>query len=146
MMSGSQMTIAGLPAVTGANVVYIGSGIVTRNTSGLKHKVDVHLLCDAGPFAGGSILDIEPIRYRERYPVERHAEGDPKWLKEPRWWVGWAAEDFIAAGWEEMVSRDEETGEPENLHYDRVLAALSLELRNRFDEISVRFDALEGAL
>jgi hypothetical protein len=90
------------------------------------------------------VLDIEPIIYRDRHEVEQHEAGDPDWTAEPRQYIGWAADDFAAAGWEELISRDPETGEPDYLYYERVLAVVVLELQAELADLRARLDALGG--
>lgn len=110
-----------------------------RSSSGLKYKIDVHRLADAPQAMGSSILAIDAIRYRDRYIDDmRHTQGD---VGEARFWIGWLAEQFIEAGWNDLVIRDHETGEPDGLMYDRILPAVLMEIRARFEAIEARLNA-----
>ncbi|MFT4288179.1 hypothetical protein [Nocardioides sp.] len=143
------------------------NNIVFRASSGLRYKVDVRPLADhlaaeatesqhaVGVMAGAAarssagvartpIRDIAPIIYKDRHETEMHAKGEKGWEAEPRDWIGWSADDFASAGWEELITRDPETGEPDYLHYDRVLAAYALEMNAALDSIERRLGNLEG--
>lgn len=162
--AGSNWTVGSLVAstVTSANVMgFSGSGstIIQRNSSGSKYKVDVHYLEENPNRIGSPILDIDPVLYRDRHYVDNYLSNQDGETGEPRFWIGWTAEQFIDAGWNDLVDRHHETGEPESLMYDRVLPALIPELRSRFEALEsenadlkktiasfeARFKALETA-
>jgi hypothetical protein len=153
--------------------VHINSanGVLSRATSGMKHKRNVKGLRaylgepgEVHPSKGyekankgkveavsgnarglgrRKILEIEPIAYQDRHEVEMHAQGVEGWEYPPRTWFGWPADEFAKAGWEELVTRDPETGEPDYLHYDRVLPVLAAELADQITALNERIETLE---
>lgn len=90
------------------------------------------------------VTDMRPIIYKDRAEVESHMDDDPQWEHVPRDWIGWSADDFAEAGWEELITRDRDTGEPENLHYERVLPVVVLELKAEIQALNERIETLEG--
>ncbi|MCA1984789.1 hypothetical protein [Nocardioides nematodiphilus] len=142
--TGSDVILASLPSQTGQTVTRNATTAVLGYTGSARAvKVDIHELQEAPNTVGGSILDIAPVRYRDRHAVERYQAGDPLYAEDPRFWIGWIAEDFVAAGWEDLVLRDGE-GAVNGLMYERVLPALALELRQRLQMIDDRLDELEA--
>jgi hypothetical protein len=94
----------------------------------------------------GRIIDIEPIIYKDRHEVEMHMADDPDWTPFPRDWIGWAADDVAEAGWEELVTRDPETGDHDYLHYDRMLPVVVIELLDELNTLRERISSLENGV
>jgi hypothetical protein len=92
------------------------------------------------------VLDIDPIIYKDRHETAMNAKGEGGWEAEPRDWIGWSAESFIRAGWEELVTRDPSTGEPDYLHYERVLPVVVLEINEALADLAARITAIENGV